>query len=478
MFNVTLLFFAAALGNSTPSRVPASHFSNQALSARPLWHMRASPALLQTRSSLEAPSQHISSRGPVGRALRAAAQLRHIDFLAAYSRPRTLKEYLAFFELMNAPAPSLVRILQNNTRNSEAYRLAIRALELNHNLLDYPLLRAAYEELADRRDPKAEDLRHVLRHIQYNAVLLPNEGDGLFSLINRRTWPGRSRLLDAYVIAAVDLLRETFTNGDLRVADWAVSDGVTSLELANLVEDLRIRAFDKAFFLWFVTGPEPDQRLAFNSDGRLIQAIFPTKRGPRLWIRTTLANYLPLPLRALVLAGLRSMAGIRSLAHFPGLLQWERIFNHLRHTPRSDFTLNRISLIDPQAERLSTQRPGRLGFIEGDIFNPPAPRHAYHLIRVMGLLMRHDPYFSEAKIREALGRLGADLQEGGVILNGIVSPEGPFLDTYRRRGHQLVREPQLSVGYNHSAPWEIIPIIQRPRFSNPRHNTSLFAAAA
>ncbi len=396
------------------------------------------------------------------------------DPLSQLYIPGSWQELDASVKLMNFPLEPLLDKFNRASPGEKDYNLIVTALGKNYNLSFIPRIRAAYESEFDRQ--KKSDLADVLLHIQYNAILV--------SRINRRTWKDRYAAMDERFLQAVRLELKKYPNGIL-IIDWAVSNGMTTLRRARLLEKegllngVRMVGYDKVMDFRILT--QNGSTFVFNSEGKLIQRR--TADG-RLWIRWSLAQYLPAPMRWLFYWIMKHEGNVDvgEISMRMEIADAEK--NLSRHSES-------ISLLDPEAEAWAREHPQNLQFAYDDI-TAPSPTERPHLILMTGMAMRPEKhtwrellgllskpenysltrlmrmfffgktasYFKKEEVRALLVQHGRLLQEGGMLFNGIDVPPHLYLDVYEKKGNTLVRlpQPQWSEGYANSEGWEVIDL--------------------
>ncbi len=348
-------------------------------------------------------------RMPFPEFLREEAELlRGTSPLERFSKPRLSEMASAAEQLYNQNVESLIPFFLAADADSEEYELLVTIFAYNGNLLTYARLRELYPKLSGK---KQKDLLKILRQIQFQAVIFREGGtDGKADIINRRTWPGR---LDR-TFAVLDRFMEKSENKDkkLKIADFAVSEGVTTLELARHYQDkgVKITGYDRTLGFYVVQGEFAVY--LFSDSGELLQIVTEksgiVKRGSTAW-------------NALAESG-------------------TRIFGKMDSVRKEK--LPYVSLLSPEAEEFARLHPDILEFKRQDIFLPLPEQ--YDFMRVSGLLVRgRVSYFSDETINKALQQMGTALRDGGEIYNiniGTNAFDKPVVDwdLYQRSGDQLI----------------------------------------
>lgn len=455
--------------------IPASIYQDQALAA---W-VTSFRALGKNRDRTPYQSRFLSRQPPdhpptidQAKAYAGALHGENKDPLSDYYIPRTWNEINAAAKLMNFPATPLLEEFHRLSPGDMDYTLIVIALERNYNLTLYPEILKAYE--MEINPEKKKDLADILLHIQYNAILT--------SHINRRTWKDRYAALDERLFLAIRTLLKQYPGG-LTIRDLAISNGLTTLRLAQRLEEeglldrVKIEACDKVMHFRMAT--HQGFTYFFNLEGELIQ--FVTPEGI-LWIRWTSAHYFQnflSPVRWFYHMMMRLSGGVKV-----GLLGYREQVNFAEKNLFQDS--RPVSLVSPEALAWASQYPEHLQFRESSIWDLSATKA--HMILLLGFAMRPESrslteifrllrdrenyaptrllkifqkttsYLKKFQIQGILMHLGMTLHENGILINGIAVPPDLYVDIYREKRGSLMRlpSPQWSQGYNKSKGWDRI----------------------
>jgi hypothetical protein len=365
----------------------------------------------------------------------------------------TFWELPYYAQLMNVSIRPLLKAFGRVAYGSKAYNLIWTALTLNHNLLQYSQIRNRYDTLTN--EAKRKDLETILRYIQYSSVLLKGGTTKGKEIINRRTYEGRNVPIHQWVVSKLKTLPKVLRGEKVIGAQLAIGDGTSSLDLVNhahdeKIDNMELHASDKALRFYEVDGLDSRHTLIFNEDGQLLQAAPLSPSDEKLWIRWTLADYLPFWKRWVIETIFRWKAGIligkkESPVDIPSL---ENQFRDLRgkNPPSTTPQIRPIELLNPRVKIYAEKHPivpgntaaPQLDLGQEDIFHLSAGLQNLDFILVEGLLMRNGEYFDDRTIRERLADLGGRLAEGGYLFVGVVGqlkePSHVFLNIYQRRG--------------------------------------------
>ena len=311
----------------------------------------------------------------------------------------------AMVALLNYPAEALLHDFQILPAESEEYQLTVAALSLNGNLETYRRAYSLYDGLA-KSPGKQHDLVNILRNMQIFASMtaLP-AGETKFKYVNRKTFEGRTN----NSISTIDRAAADHPGDQpFVIGDVAVADGTSSLELARHYEgrNVQVIGYDRAFSMY--RHVVDDQTVIyFDSLGKIVQQVH--------------QNHL------LVRARMRE-EDVRAIEGAWGTSKWDPV------------AMERISLLNPEAEEYARRHPDRLRFEIHDVFQPMTRQH--HFIRVLGLLNRGEySYFSERTIKRALRQLARALYNGGQLMNGTFWEEGEGdFDLFQRAGSRLIHQ--------------------------------------
>jgi hypothetical protein len=207
----------------------------------------------------------------------------------------------------------------------------------------------------------------------------------------------------------------------VRMLDLGASDGITSLDT---VEYLQAQAGISAQ----LTMVERDSRVLCFDQGGLTLYFTPSSRRPFLARRGRLALFFQ------TMEGLEG-ALFNRLANRVARGYGERL-------ARVDLDRVRtISMVNPAVRRCPS-----IDVCERDLFVPePAWHNAFDAVRVSNVL--NPSYYSEARIREALGLLHSYLREGGALLasRNVIERHGEteMGGLWRKEGPGFVRQAGL-----------------------------------
>jgi|GEM_PF-5330371 len=365
-----------------------------------------------------------------------------------------IDQYSALAELMNFPSDKLIADFLALSSGSREFEQTVTALSLNHNLLVYAQLRDLYFKLPEN-DAKRKDIVDILRHIQLYGLISPGQGNGRFRNINRRTWAHRADRTFAYVDEVIKDARRVDSKMPLKIADVAVSDGTQSYELVQHFREAGIRGvkvtgMDRDLSFSILEDIDPRFTIVLDARGELIQAI--EKKTGKLWLRTTVFDYLPPIPRWLANLFLLENKGARveRSVSIP-------VMTGIPANLSSRASANKISLLNPEAEEFAAKNPDALEFRSHDVFEPMAG--SFIFIRVMGLLMREGyTYFRAPDVKRALTLLGDALKEDGVLMNGFAGRRDIAFDYYQRKGSLLIRNNRKSQGWKKDREWKSLPL--------------------